>query len=126
MPRISVVVLLGVTLVAGACAHLPGRGQSAELDEPVPQHVTLEVENQNFYGATIYALQPGERRRIGWVEGFSEETFAFKWSALDMRIEIALLSAGSYYTQPMDVTAGDELRLVILPTLHARAPGTVF
>jgi hypothetical protein len=109
------------------CAILPGRAGSEESpEEERPRYLKVEVDNQNFYDATIYAVRPGIRLRIGRVVGFGKETFQFAWPDLDLRFEIALLSVGSYYTWSLPVERGDHLALTILPDLHLKRPGTVF
>ncbi|GBD32523.1 MAG: hypothetical protein KatS3mg081_2432 [Gemmatimonadales bacterium] len=122
-----ILLALFFTPFMGGCALLPGR---ANLDEPVQEersrYLTVEVDNQNFYDATIYAVRPGLRLRIGRVVGFNKETFEFAWPDLDLRFEIALLSVGSYYTWSLPVERGDQLALTILPDLHLKRPGTVF
>lgn len=117
----------GMALLASGCALLPGGNvQPDEFEEETPQELTLEVKNDNFYDATIYAVRPGQRVRIGWVGGFNSGVFTFRWPALDLSLEISLLSVGSYYTYPLAVEPGDQLELTVLPDLHRRAPGTVF
>lgn len=118
---------LPVVLLSAACALLPGRSPGEDLGEEEPaRYLTVEVDNQNFYDATIYAVRPGIRLRVGRVGGFSKETFRFLWPEGDLRFEIALLSVGSYYTWSMPVERGDQLALTILPDLHLKRPGTVF
>jgi hypothetical protein len=102
-----------------ACALL-GRGRSPESRN---REVSLHVTNQNFYDATLYAIDVGgTRQRIGIVPGNTEKTFTFRWSSIEMRIEIALLSVGSTVTGAMPIDAGDELELTITPDLHLRIP----
>lgn len=127
MPVRALLLPSCVALLASACALLPG---TASLDEPDPdarsRYLTVEVDNQNFYDATIYAVRPGIRLRVGQVGGFNKDTFRFSWPDLDLRFEIALLSVGSYYTWSLPVERGDQLSLTILPDLHLKRPGTVF
>lgn len=118
---------IAVAVFAAGCALLPGSNvKPDEFDEEVPEYLSVEVQNDNFYDATIYAVRLGQRIRIGWVGGHTTQTFQFKWPALDLSFEIALLAIGSYYTYPLPVDAGDELALTVLPDLHHRRPGTVF
>lgn len=127
MLLVKMIRVSAVALLAAGCALLPGSNvKPDEFDEEVPEHLTLEVQNDNFYDATIYAVRLGQRLRIGWVGGHTTQTFQFKWPALDLSFEIALLAVGSYYTYPLPVDAGDELALTVLPDLHHRRPGTVF
>ncbi|KRT64844.1 MAG: hypothetical protein XU13_C0154G0002 [Candidatus Rokubacteria bacterium CSP1-6] len=98
----------------------------AQQEEPPRRDFTIEVDNNNFHDATVYAVRGGLRLRLGFVSGFRSDTFKFRWPDGDLRIEIKLLAAGSYYTQVMSVDQGDELQLTILPNLHTLPPGTVF
>ena len=108
--------------LASACA-LAGRGGQREA---ASRDLTLVAKNQNFYDATLYAISPGGiRQRLGIVSGHSEETFVFRWSNLDLRIEIDLLSVGSTVTDRLPVDEGDELELIITPDLHQKIPRRV-
>ena len=115
------VCLLGAAPGGGAQTRTVARAQDS-----VARGISLEVDNQNFYDATIYAVRPGLRQRVGYVTGEQKSTFSFRWPDGDLRLEIDLLAVGSYYTQVMDVQQGDELQLTVLPYLHTLPPGTVF
>jgi hypothetical protein len=120
--------ILGVACLIGAA---PGGGGPtpavAQVQDSVTRRgISLEVDNQNFYDATIYAVRPGLRQRVGYVTGEGKDTFTFRWPDGDLQVEIDLLAVGSYYTQVMDVQQGDELQLTVLPYLHTLPPGTVF
>lgn len=120
--------MLSAVCLAGAA---PGGGvpspAAAQVQDSVPERgLSIEVDNQNFYDATIYAVRPGLRQRVGYVTGEQKGKFAFRWPDGDLRLEIDLLAVGSYYTQVMDVQQGDELQLTVLPYLHTLPPGTVF
>jgi hypothetical protein len=93
-------------------------------EEPRPAPIiTLRVENQNYYDATVYAVtDAGERRRIGRVTGLSHDTFRFRWLHDQLRVLIQLLADGSEVTQPVLVQPGDSLNLVIQPDLHLVIP----
>lgn len=104
----------------------PGGVPVVPQDVPRQGQIAIEVHNDNFHDATVYAVRPGLRQRLGFVGGFGKDTFKFRWAPGDLRIEIDLLAAGRYYTQVMDVAEGDELQLTILSNLHALPSGTVF
>ncbi len=82
----------------------------------------MRVINDNFYDATIYAVDQGYRRRLGVVGGLKEDTFRFRWSSIDLSVEIRLLSVGTTQTYSLPVDEGDELELRIQPDLHRRIP----
>ncbi len=113
-------------VLAFAAVGLLGCGRlSNESEELQPQmrenDVLLRVVNQNFYDARLFARwRNGRRVSIGQVTGFDEETFVFRWEHFDLRVEINLLSVGVHYTPWMHVEHGDELDLVIDPSLDKR------
>jgi len=110
-----------VLLPCAACAT----SQTQPLDEfPVERtrDLTLHVENQNFYDATLYAVSGAQRLRLGIVGGHQDGEFTFRWSQLELRIEIDLLSVGKYLTDELPVDEGDELELQIQADLHRRIP----
>lgn len=125
--RNPLIALALVAALAPACALFPGRSSEPDPDEePVPREITLQVDNQNFHDATLYAIRGGERRRIGNVSGLKTGQFSFVWTDLDLRVEIHLLSVGSYFTSPIMIEPGDEVKLTVQPNLHRFRPGTVF
>ncbi len=117
----SYAALTALAFAASGCG-LFGAGSSHEFDQRQSRDVTMDVVNQNFYDATLYAVwMNGHRQRIGTVQGNGKSSFTFPWRGNDLQIEILLLSVGSYFTQPMMVDRGDELELVIEPGLDKRA-----
>jgi len=120
--RTTVLVQLGATLLLCACGVLGG-GAGAE-DEPLPEPIlTLQVENQNFYDATVYARsRGGERQRLGVVMGNNRATFTFRWLHDELSLIIQLLAGGSTVTDRILVSPGDSLNLIITPDLHLKIP----
>jgi len=115
-------VLLGLFTVCMATTACGLASQGGSSESRV-RDITLVVKNQNFYDATLYTVGPGgSRQRLGRVSGNSDETFVFRWSSIDLRIEIDLLSAGSTVTDSLPIDEGDELELIIAPDLHRRIP----
>lgn len=121
--RMTALVQIGAALMVGACG-LAGSGGGGD-DEPQPEPIlTLYVENQNFYDATLYALsRGGEQQRIGNVGGNNRATFSFRWQQSELRVVIRLLAGGSTATETMLVNPGDSLHLIIQPDLHLKIPG---
>jgi len=111
-------------LLLCGCALLGGGKGGSEEDQPRPAPVlTLHVENQNFYDATLYALaRSGEQQRLGVVTGESQGTFTFRWQQDELRVIIRLLAGGTTATDPILVNPGDSLNLIITPDLHLRIP----
>ena len=100
-----------------------GTASRARSPESASRDITLVAKNQNFYDATLHAIGlGGTRRLLGRVSGNSEESFVFRWSSVELRIEIDLLSVGSTVTDALPVDEGDDLELIITPDLHRRIP----
>ena len=120
--RKAVLVQLGATLMLGACGLAGGGGGGNEEPRPEPI-LTLYVENQNFYDATLYAFSPGgERQRLGNVGGNNHATFTFRWLQNELRVIIRLLAGCETATDNMLVSPGDSLHLIIQPDLHLKIP----
>ena len=122
---------LGAAALLGACSlvhHYFGGGgggaAAAAETAPAPKPIiTLRVENQNYYDATVYAVSDGgERQRLGQVTGLTHGTFTFRWLHEELRVIIQLLAGGSTVSQPVLVNPGDSINLVIQPDLHLRIP----
>jgi hypothetical protein len=114
---------LSAALLLSGCALLGG-GKGGGEDRPRPAPIlTLHVENQNFYDATLFALaRSGEQQRLGIVTGNSQGTFTFRWAQDELRVIIRLLAGGSTATDPILVNPGDSLNLIITPDLHFKIP----
>jgi hypothetical protein len=114
---------LGALSLLASCALL-GHKSKDEPEEPrKPTQITLHVENQNFYDATIYAMASGgERQRLGNVTGNSQATFTFRWLHDELRVVIQLLAGRSGVTQTIPTNPGDTLNLVIQPDFHFKIP----
>ncbi|MBI4503530.1 MAG: hypothetical protein HY700_20510 [Gemmatimonadetes bacterium] len=80
--------------------------------------VLLAVENQNYYDATIYAIRGSARERLGVVPSQKTESFRLRWRAERVSFVIQLLAVGSFTTEEIEVSPGDELELRIAPDLH--------
>jgi hypothetical protein len=100
-----------------------GTASRGRSPESASRDITLVAKNQNFYDATLHVIGlGGTRRLLGRVAGNSEESFVFRWSSVELRIEIDLLSVGSTVTEALPVDEGDDLELIITPDLHRRIP----
>jgi hypothetical protein len=77
--------------------------------------VRLIVINNDFNDATLFAIGPGERRRLGVVTGKSEANYMIPWRYVaPLQIEISVLAAGSCTTETLQVEPGEVLELQIL------------
>lgn len=123
MNRIPFITFLAATAVLAACgaarspASTPEPGTTLEQNE-----LTVEVENQNFYDATIYAYDGGHRQRLGRVVGKTTESFTFRWSKQQLRMIIDFTGAGSIVSDELPVSPGedDNLKLIIGSADHQR------
>ena len=113
-------VIASLSLVVPACA---ARSSSTSFDDTQTgrSSVTVEVRNQNFYPATIYAYRSGTRRRLGEVEAHQTTSFSFEWSLVDIRFLIDFLAAGCIFSDRLTVGDDDNLLLVIEPADNRRA-----
>ncbi len=93
-------VIASLSLVVPACA---ARSSSTSFDDTPTGRtsVTVEVRNQNFYPAKIYAYRSGIRRRLGEVQAHQTTSFSFEWSLSDIRFLIDFLAAGCIISHRM-------------------------
>ena len=82
----------------------------------VSTSIRLDVENRNFYDATIYVIEDqGRARRVGDVGGNGNRSFQVPWEfAAAMSFRIDLLAGGSCTTPPVMVSPGEVLGLQIV------------
>ncbi len=108
---------LGVTACASA-------GASPFDDGVEPGTVHVEVDNQNFYDATIYVLSGAGERRLGIVRGKTEKTFVARLVGPDhIRLRVRLLAGASFTTETMNASPGETLVLIIPASLGGRDQG---
>ena len=100
---------------AFACAGSSGTGTPASSVRPAvgKEEISVEVQNQNFYGATVYAYRLGSRTRLGVVESHSTRSFEFRWITGDLRFLVDFFANGCLLTPPMAVDRGDDLLLIL-------------
>ncbi len=107
---------------AFACAGGSGTGVPTSSVRPMEKEkVSVEVQNQNFYQATVYAYRLGSRTRLGIVESQGTRSFDFVWTTGDLRFLVDFLANGCVLTQPMAVDRGDDLLLILEPQDYRRA-----
>ncbi len=109
--------IAGLILLA-ACAS---RGRSIRPNSFDDQEYEVEVSNQNFYSATIYAYREGYRRRLGNVGGNRTSAFTFAWPFPEVRFQIDFLAAGCIFGEVVQLVQGDRLSVWIQPADHRRA-----
>ncbi len=112
---------------ASACARLtdpPRDPFGGEGGRPRAAEVRIEVRNDNFNEATLYALSPGRRRRVGRVDGNGRARFRIPWTVTDpVRFEIDILGVGRCTTRPLTVGPGDVVEVLVDSVVRPRADG---
>ena len=105
---------------AFACA---GSGTPTSSIRPANdrEEISVEVQNQNFYQATIYAYRLNSRTRLGVVESHSTRSFEFRWITGDLRFLIDFFANGCILTDQMPVDRGDDLLLILQPQDYRKA-----
>jgi hypothetical protein len=108
------VLLLFVAAVAVAACSSNRRPRN----ESYPP-VTVEVNNQNFYDATVYLMWHSSRHRLGVAAGNGKETFTANWVGPEVTVVIEMLAGRRYQSIPIGVSPGDGL-VVDIPVAPER------
>lgn len=107
---------------AFACAGGSGTGAPTSSVRPMEKEkVSVEVQNQNFYQATVYAYRAGNRARLGVVESQGTRSFEFVWITGDLRFLIDFFANGCILSEPVAVDRGEEVLLILEPQDYRRA-----
>ena len=110
---ISALVILGAS-----CA---GQSAPSAVLEAQRRELTVEVRNYNFYDATIYAWDAGERVRLGMAQGKSTTDFSFRWDLGNVRFIIDFIGSGELVGEMLPVDPGDDLILIVGQEDHRRS-----
>ena len=123
----KIIGLVFWVFAAFACAGGSGTGAPRSSVRSMDERgqISVEVQNQNFYQATVYAYRPGSRTRLGIVESQGTRSFDFVWTTGDLRFLVDFLANGCVLTQPMAVDRGDDLLLILEPQDYRRASQAV-
>jgi hypothetical protein len=106
--------VVGVGMACGRSAPALG-GLSPER----PDSVTIDVINDNFYDADIFAEYEGDqRRRLGMVSGFSSQSFTIPYRDARLVMVMRLIGVGEALSNVLSVSPGDVLELRLEPDLH--------
>ena len=115
-----------LVFAAFACAGGSGTGVPTSSVRPMEEEkVSVEVQNQNFYQATVYAYRAGNRARLGVVESQSTRSFEFMWITGDLRFLIDFFANGCILTESVAVNRGDDVLLILEPQDYRRASQAV-
>ena len=118
MSRLLSVAVVGGAVLAAACA---GNAQEIRESPLADQTYSVEIENQNFYSATVYAYRQGYRKRLGTIESNRTRSYSFRWPFLDIRFQVDFLAAGCMIGPSLSVVEGDQFQLIIEPSDDRRA-----
>ena len=108
---------LAALVVIAACAT-PGRTVEREQPftrEPVgEERIRINVQNDNFMDARLYAVGLGKRYQLGVVTGKQQAVLSIPWDFSEpLRIEIDLLAGPKCTTRTIDADPGDTFELRI-------------
>lgn len=109
-----------VAIVALLLAPLAGcsifRGQKRPANE---ETITIHVDNQNFYDATVYLRWFSDRQRLGSVTGHTEHSFETRWRGPTLTVEVSLLAGPTRIAPSLGVSPGDDV-FVDIPSVIDR------
>ena len=110
----TAILTLCLALGSAACASSgPNPFEDAQTGAS-SRTVMVEVQNQNFYDATVYAITAAGERRLGIVAGNGRRTFTARLVGPgDVRLRVRLLGGGNFTTHPMPASPGETLVLII-------------
>jgi hypothetical protein len=114
MSRAVRAMVIALTVTGLGCAGrkdlgpMLGRSRSKEP-------VLLTVQNNRFEDAAIYAVWRGAKKsRVGLAIGTTSTTFEFPWVTDIVELQVDFIAADGYTVEPIEVSPGDHLDLVIL------------
>ena len=129
--RLAKAVVLGLVMIASTACLAQGRaigpdpfrGGSAGPSRGSGE-IRIQVRNSNFNEATVYALRVGNRRRLGRVQGATDQQFSMPWpNSAQLRFEVDILAGRGCTTQTVILEPGQRLMLVIDSTSRPRNSG---
>lgn len=78
--------------------------------------IVVEVRNNDFRDATVYAIREGERQRLGLVTGKTDESFSIPWRPnFALRLEVRFLGGGMCATRQILLEPGQRYVLDLQP-----------
>jgi len=124
---VKILALVFWVFAALACAGGSGTGAPMSSVRPADEkeEISVEVQNQNFYQATVYAYGAGNRTRLGVVESQGTRSFEFVWITGDLRFLVDFFANGCILTESLPVDRGDDLLLILQPRDYRKASQAV-
>jgi hypothetical protein len=118
MPIRTRVTSLAFALLVAGCGGgqmiSGGGGGPFAAAEDGPQTISIHVQNLNFNDATLWAISPGGRQRLGIVGGKNDAVYRISWNTPQtLQLEIDVLAGSRCTTEPLQVDPGDSLDLQI-------------
>jgi len=112
--RIVPFLALILLLLAGGCSQNPPPAGTSFGGAPRDRTIRIHVTNLNFMDATLWALTPGTREKLGVVTGKREAIYTLPWRGYtDLKIEIDILAGPRCTTEALPVDPGDDIELII-------------
>jgi hypothetical protein len=103
--------MLALALALTGCAG----GPPPETGLPI----VIEIQNNNFQDATVYAIREGERQRLGVVVGKTDDAYAIPWRPnFALRLEVRFLGGGACATREILMEPGQRYVLDLQPDLR--------
>ena len=133
--RSTVVIAAGaLLLVLASCSTgsrtsgdpFAGRRRASAGSDEAGGDIRISVRNSNFNYATIYAVSPGRRRRLGRVDGNGQSDFRISWTAGNgIRFEIDILGGQRCTTRTISASSGMRLAVIIDSVPRPRRDGSM-
>jgi hypothetical protein len=103
---------------AGVLAGLSGcatSGAPSPFDaDRTPNRLEIRVDNISFSDATIFAVTPARRTRLGIVSGKSSRRFTLEWESLqEIQIEVDLLASQRFVSPSFAIAPGEFLEVQV-------------
>lgn len=115
-----------VAILAAASCGVLGRAKDPYATGPDAGtgRIEVSVQNLNFNDAHFFAVRQGERIRLGYITGKSDESFNLDWDfAVPLSFEVQLVGGLACRVRDLVVDPGD-LLWVRIPTEVSITPCT--
>jgi hypothetical protein len=129
--RLTKAAVLGLVVIASTACLAQGRaigpdpfrGGSAGPSGGSGE-IRIQIRNSNFNEATVYAVRVGNRRRLGRVQGATDQQFRMPWPySAQLHFEVDLLASRGCTTQAVILEPGQRVMLVIDSSSRPRSSG---
>lgn len=112
--RATTVLIATAALLAG-CA---GTGGPNPFTGGGSNQLLVTVDNNNMQDVTVYLMAPSLRQRLGRVGSHQTRTFTMSWThTREIRLELDFLAGPRCYSFPVTASPGDELEMIVQPSL---------